>query len=64
MKKSNAELRRFLLISIGSIGEIVSILDLFLDLNYISTTEHSNYVLKSESIIKQLYGFAKSLEKS
>ncbi len=64
MKKSNAELRRFLLISIGSVGEVVSILDICLDLKYIATTQHDNYVLKSESIIKQLYGFAKSLEKS
>ena len=59
MKKSDTEFRRFLMISIGSVGEIVAILDVCLDLKYITSTQHSAYVIKSESIIKRLYGFRK-----
>src|SRR4030042_5473736 len=54
MKKSDKEFRRFLLISIGSISEIVAILDISLDLNYISPSIHKEYMLKCESIIRQL----------
>jgi len=62
-RKSDKEFNRFLLISIGSIGEIVSILDICLDLGYIGTITHEESVLKCEAIAKQLYGFARSLKK-
>jgi len=62
MKKSDAEFNRFLLISIGSIGEIVAILDLCLDNQYINSSLHAQYMLKCENIIKQLYGFSRKLK--
>lgn len=61
MKKSDAELNRFLLIAIGSIGEIVAILDICLDQKYINSTKHGEYVVKCENIMKQLYGFSRKL---
>ncbi len=63
MKKSDAELNRFILISIGSISEIVAILDICLDLNYINSSIHDDYVVKCENIAKQLYGFSRMLKK-
>lgn len=62
MKKSDAELNRFILISVGSIGEVVAILDLCLDFNYLSPSLHQTYMIKCENIVKQLYGFAKYLK--
>ncbi len=61
MRKSDKELARFLLICTGSLGEIVSILDICLDLKYIAPSTHEKYVLKCESLLKKLYGFRKSL---
>jgi len=63
MKKSDAELNRFLLISIGSISEIVAILDICLDQKYINSSAHQKYVVKCEDIVKQLYGFSRFLKK-
>src|SRR3989344_1271317 len=63
MKKSDAELNRFLLISIGSISEIAAILDICMDQKYITPSTHKKYVLKCEAIVKQLYGFSSSLKK-
>jgi four helix bundle protein len=61
MRLSNAELGRFILISVGSASEVVSVLDICLDLKYISSSTHQSFVLKSESIIKRLYGFRKAI---
>lgn len=61
-KNSDPELNRFLTISVGSIGEIVSILDLCFDLKYIDSLTHDKYLLKCEEIAKQLYGFKRSLK--
>src|SRR3990167_6763101 len=55
MKKSDAELNRHILIGVGSTGEIVAILDLCLELKYISPSQHAQFVLKCEAIAKQLY---------
>lgn len=63
MKKSDAELNRFLIISIGSVSEIVAILDLSLDRKYINSSKHQSYMLKCEAVVKQLYGFSRSLKK-
>ena len=52
MKKSDKEFRRFLLISIGSVSEVAAILDICLDLNYISSSVYKEYMLKCESIIR------------
>lgn len=62
MKKSDAEFNRFLMISIGSISEIVAILDLILDQKYITTSKHSEFLLKCEEIAKRLYGFSRKLK--
>lgn len=62
MKKSDAELNRFIMISAGSIGEIVAILDICLDHDYIGASLHQEYMVKCESIIKQLYGFSRKLK--
>jgi len=62
MKKSDAEFNRFILISIGSIGEIVAILDLCLDIKYINSSLYAQYMLKCENIVKQLYGFSRKLK--
>lgn len=62
MKKSDAEFNRFILISVGSISEIVAILDICLDCGYLSTSKHEEFVLKCENIVKQLYGFSRKLK--
>jgi len=62
MKKLDKEFNRYLLISIGSISDIVSILDICIDLKYISTSTHQTYLLECESIIKKLYGFSNKLK--
>lgn len=64
MKKSDAELNRFLLMAIGSIGEIVAILDLCLDQEYITSSFHTNFMIKCENIAKQLYGFSRKLKRT
>jgi four helix bundle protein len=61
MKKSDAELSRYLLTSTGSLSEIVAILDICLDQKYISTSIHSQYLLQCESLVKKLFSFRKSL---
>jgi four helix bundle protein len=62
MRNSDKELNRFLLISIGSISEIVAILDICLDQKYISSSLHQKYLIECESLVKKLYSFRKSLK--
>lgn len=62
MKKSDAEFNRFLMISIGSLSEIVAIIDILLDQKYISSSKHDKYLLKCEDIAKRLYGFSRKLK--
>jgi len=52
------------MISTGSISEIVAILDICLDQKFISPSIHGEYLIKCESVIKQLYGFSKILKKN
>jgi len=61
-KKSDAELNRFILISVGSANEIIAILDIALDQKYIRISGYNSFRIKVESIIKQLYGFSRSLK--
>lgn len=61
-RKSDPELRRFLLIAVGSASEITAILDITLDQRYISAQTHQEFSYKCESIIKQLYGFSRKLK--
>jgi four helix bundle protein len=62
MKRSDAEFNRFLMISVGSVSEIVAILDICFDLNYINSSIHQQFMLKCESIAKRLYGFSRRLK--
>lgn len=62
MKKSDPEFNRFLMICTGSVSEIVAILDIFLDLKYISPSQHNKFMVKCETIVKQLYGFSRKLK--
>lgn len=62
-KKSDDEFNRYLLISIGSIHEIVAILDIALDLGYISSSKYETYIEKCEILVKKLYGFCRILKK-
>lgn len=61
-KKSDAEFNRFILISIGSLGEIVAILDIMKDLNFIDTRTQIEYTSRCETLAKQLYGFSRKLK--
>lgn len=62
MKQSDAELNRHILIGVGSLAEIVAILDICFDQEYIDTSIHDQYVIKCEAITKQLYGFSRKLK--
>lgn len=62
-KKSDAEFNRFVLIALGSIAEVVAILDICLDQNYISIKTHQEYLEKCEILAKKLYGFSRQLAK-
>lgn len=62
MKQSDAEFNRSLLVSIGSLSEIVAVLDICLDQKYISTSIHDRYLLQCESLVKKLYSFRKALK--
>lgn len=60
-KKSDKELNRFILIAIGSVHEIVAILDISLDLGYITISLHKSFEERCETLVKKLYGFSKRL---
>lgn len=62
-KKSDAEFNRFIMIAIGSITEIVAILDISLDQKYITPTIYKSFIERSESIARRLYGFSRRLTK-
>lgn len=60
-RKSNRDFRRFLLISMGSLNEVVACLDDMKDNNLISEKEFEIFVQKAQNIARQLSGFMKSL---
>lgn len=62
MRRSDLEFNRFISMAIGSVGEVVSILDICLDQKYITGETHLRFVVKCESIAKQLYGFSRILK--
>lgn len=61
-KKSDAELNRFLMMAVGSLSEIVAILDIAQAQEYISTETYQKFSEKTESIAKQLYDFSRKLK--
>ena len=60
-RRTNKELKNFLYISKGSCGEVRSMLDLALQLNYINKEEFNIYYNLSVEISKLLAGFIKTL---
>lgn len=61
-KKSDSEFNRFILIAVGSVHEIVAILDICLDLGYIPESVHRIFLTRCEALVRKLYGFSKSLK--
>lgn len=60
-RKGNKELSRFLYISKGSCGEVRSMLQLALDLSYISKEDFSKLQFLCTEISKMLAGFIRAL---
>lgn len=60
-RPSKKDRRHFYVISKGSTNETVAILDILLDLGYISTGRYKNFLSKMEEISKMLYGLIKSM---
>ena len=61
MSTSMPERKRYLQISINSIGELVAIADIALDLRYLTPGNHGEVLVESESVIKRLYGMKRKL---
>ena len=61
MTPSSAERKRFVQIAINSVGEVVAIADLSLDLGYFTSGQHKKIVLESEIVVKRLYGVRRKL---
>ena len=60
-RKGNKELSRFLYISKGSCGEVRSMLQLALELGYISKVDYDSMYILSVDISKMLAGFIRAL---
>jgi four helix bundle protein len=58
---SDNEFKRFIDISIGSLNEVVAILDIALDNGFINGNQYDTMFDRAELIVKQLSGFKKSL---
>lgn len=61
MSTSIPERKRYLQISINSIGELVAITDIAFDLHYLTPGNHEEILVESESVIKRLYGMKRKL---
>ncbi len=61
-KSSDLDFNRFVRVSIGSVNEVVAVLDISLDQGYINKKIHEEFLNKAENIVKQLYGLSKSLK--
>jgi len=62
-KYSDVEFSRFLNISLSSLNEVRSCLDIAFDDNYISREEYRNYSVRISSIYKQLKAFSSKVRK-
>ncbi len=60
---SDADLRRFIQIAIGSLNEVVTILYISLEQKYMSQTEFSSFYGQCEQISKMLHAFKNYLKK-
>jgi len=63
-KPSDLDFNRFVMISVGSVNEVVAILDICLDQKYINNKVHEEFLKKAENIVKQLYGLSRTLRKN
>ena len=63
-KSGDAELGRFLLISMGSASELEYHLLLAHDLGYLDTTQHQNLTFQTQEIKKMLSTFIKTLRQN
>ena len=61
---SDKEFKRFISIAIGSANEVVAILDIALDNEYINQEAHKIFLEKAESIVRQLSTLARRLTAS
>ena len=62
-RNSDADLSRFIQISIGSLNEVVTLLHICLSQNYIRKTEFSQLYSKCEQLSKMLYAFRNYLKR-
>ena len=61
-RKSNADLSRFIHISIGSLYEAVTILYICLEQKYINKTEFDTFYQRCEELSKMLHGYKNYLK--
>ncbi len=61
-RKSDADLSRFIQISIGSLNEVVTLLYICLNQEYINQTEFKQFYSRSEQIAKMLHAFRNYLK--
>lgn len=61
---SDKEFNRFLMISLGSLNEVVACLDIALCNNYINQQTFNYFYKKAEELSNQLAGFSKILKNS
>ena len=62
-KYSDIDFSRFLNISLGSVSEVRSCLDISFDDNYILKEEYQHYTNKLKNIYKQLKAFSSKVRK-
>lgn len=60
-RRTNKELKNFLFIAKGSCGEVRSMLNLALKLEYLTKDKHDKYCLVAIEISKMLSGFIKTI---
>ncbi len=62
-RSSDVELARFVQISIGSLNEVVTVLYICLEQNYILKSEFNVYYSRCEELSKMLHGFRNHLKR-
>lgn len=58
---TDAEFRRFIQMSIGSANEVIAILDIAIDLEFIDKKHYESLFTQTEEIVRQLSGLRKAL---
>ena len=60
---SDKDFNRFVFIAIGSLSEVVAVLDICKDLEYVKTSQYHAYMIKCETLAKRLYCLSRALKK-